>query len=544
VARKFSVAALWALSVLLGTAPYVLAQQQALYQGPESPTEKKFVVGIQHDLTKRFASAASAERVGYVRYTGVDDTGAISYANCQWTSGDPDHPSQLWYDRRGSLLGADYSVPIASSPSRPQLWGINPARWIRLRGHEHWVVRDPRTGALVYSKWMPDATFAAGGGNVNNPSAQTLVAMHKVAHANDVVHLFHFPAVWDLTVWVKPNPNGAFAEKNPTVSLSAQSPAPNGAHDFDFEFGAWDVQVARRAHPLTRPATWTYYKGTHVVYKVWNGQANYGVLELDGAQGHIEGMQTRLYNTDNHQWSLRFASSANGELRSPSVGRFSNGRGVFNSSDAIDGRHVMVRSVTSNITRDAYRDDIALSQDGGKTWSVYWIAKYTRARGTVPAPPANNAQGQQRAFDFEFGSWKAYLKRLLHPLSGSHQWTTYGGISVVHKIWNGRANLGEIDLHGPAGRLHGLSLRLYNPRTHKWSVYWANANGGSLTTPLVGGFHDGRGLFMDHETFNGHPIVARFVFTFASPRKFHIVQSFSPDSGRSWEPNWISTFTR
>jgi hypothetical protein len=293
VARKFSVAALWALSVLLGMAPCALAQQQALYEGPESPTEKKFVLGIQQDLTKRFPSAASAERAGYVRYTGVDDTGAISYANCQWTSRDPKHPSQLWYDRRGALLGADYSVPIASNPSRPQLWGVNPARWIQLRGHEHWVVRDPRTGALVYWKWMPDAKFAAGGGNVNNPSAQTLVAMHKVAHTNDVVHLFHFPAVWDLTVWAKPNPNGAFAEKNPTVSLSAESPTPNGAHDFDFEFGAWDVQVARRAHPLTRPAKWTYYKGTHVVYKVWNGQANYGVLELYGAQDHIEGMQTR-----------------------------------------------------------------------------------------------------------------------------------------------------------------------------------------------------------------------------------------------------------
>src|SRR5581483_9184110 len=105
--------------------------------------------------------------------------------------------------------------------------------------------------------------------------------------------------------------------------------------------------------------------------------------------------------------------------------------------------------------------------------------------------------------------------------------TTYTGLSVVHKIWNGRANLGEIDLNGPAGHLGGLSLRLYSPQTHKWSVYWANANGGSITTPLVGGFAGGRGLFMDRETFNNQPILARFVFTLSLPKKFQIVQAFS-----------------
>jgi hypothetical protein len=25
------------------------------------------------------------------------------------------------------------------------------------------------------------------------------------------------PSIWDLIVWVKPNPSGAFAEKNPLV---------------------------------------------------------------------------------------------------------------------------------------------------------------------------------------------------------------------------------------------------------------------------------------------------------------------------------------
>lgn len=154
------------------------------------------------------------------------------------------------------------------------------------------------------------------------------------------------------------------------------------------------------------------------------------------------------------------------------------------------------------------------------------------------------AQDNQHDFDFEFGSWHAHLQRLMQPLSGSRQWTQYDGTSVVRKVWNGKADLGEFDVQGPAGRIHGLSLRLYNPQTAQWSIYWANAKNGSLTTPLVGAFHNGRGEFMDHDTYNGRPILARFIITLSSRDKFSLVQSFSPDNGKTWEANWIATFIR
>jgi hypothetical protein len=159
------------------------------------------------------------------------------------------------------------------------------------------------------------------------------------------------------------------------------------------------------------------------------------------------------------------------------------------------------------------------------------------------SPPAGGAD-HQHDFDFEFGSWRAHLSRLLHPLSGSHAWVQYDGTSVVRKVWNGKANLGEFDVTGPAGRIHGLSLRLYNPQTHKWNVYWSNAKDGEITTPSVGNFSNGRGLFVDKETFNGRPILSRFVFSKMKARSFQITQSFSPDNGKTWEPNWIATFTR
>lgn len=197
---------------------FALADQNATYRGPMSASEKAFVANMAAALMARFPTVSDAEKAGYVRYTSEDDTGAISYANLQWQSADIRHPSQLWYDKNGLLLGADYSVLVSTSAARPQLWGVNPGRWVEFDGHVHWVTRDPATGKMTYDGWAWDKAFSAAGGNPEHPAAATLVAMNKVTNGNQVTTIFHFPAIWDLIVWVKPNPNGAFAWKNPTVT--------------------------------------------------------------------------------------------------------------------------------------------------------------------------------------------------------------------------------------------------------------------------------------------------------------------------------------
>ena len=57
-------------------------------------------------------------------------------------------------------------------------------------------------------------------------------------------------------------------------------------------------------------------------------------------------------------------------------------------------------------------------------------------------------QDGQHDFDFEFGDWKAHISRRLKPLTGSNEWVEYEGTSVVRKVWNGRANLGELEVSG------------------------------------------------------------------------------------------------
>ena len=150
----------------------------------------------------------------------------------------------------------------------------------------------------------------------------------------------------------------------------------------------------------------------------------------------------------------------------------------------------------------------------------------------------------QHDFDFEFGTWKAHIRRLQHPLTGSNDWVEYDGASIVRKVWGGRANLGELNVSGSAGRIEGLSLRLYNPQTDQWAVSWANSRDGNLTVPLMGRFEAGRGEFYSADTLDGRAIFARFIFSDIKTTSFQIEQAFSADGGKTWETNWIATFNR
>ena len=150
----------------------------------------------------------------------------------------------------------------------------------------------------------------------------------------------------------------------------------------------------------------------------------------------------------------------------------------------------------------------------------------------------------QQDFDFEIGTWKTHLRRLVRPLTGSTTWVEYEGTTVVRKVWNGRANLVELKASGSAGSFEGLSLRLYNPQSRQWSLNFANISDGTLTPPTIGEFKDGRGEFYNQEKYNGRAILVRFVITKLSQDSVRFEQAFSDDGGKTWEVNWIAIDTR
>jgi hypothetical protein len=341
------------------------------------------------------------------------------------------------------------------------------------------------------------------------------------------------------------------------ISALAQAVAPpeqassgelrDGQHDFDFNIGTWKTHIRRLLHPLKGSNDWVDLNGTVHVRKVWNGRAQLEEIEADGTTGHFEGLTLFLYNPGAHQWGQYFADSAAGVLNRPQVGEFKNGRGELFDQESFHGRTIFVRFLWSEITPDSHHVEQSFSDDGGKTWEPNFVATLTREEETSTgetSPSASSAPDGAHDFDFNLGVWKTHIHRLQKPLTGSHTWVDYDGTSQVSKIWGGRASIFELEATGPAGHIEGVGLRLFNPQSHQWSLNWANGSDAVMTTPVVGRFLHGQGQFYDQEEFQGRIIMVRNGFSAITPSSSRFEQAFSDDAGKTWETNWIMTFTR
>src|SRR3984957_2924324 len=166
---------------------------------------------------------------------------------------------------------------------------------------------------------------------------------------------------------------------------------------------------------------------------------------------------------------------------------------------------------------------------------------------TTGTPHASTLRDGQHDFDFEIGTWEIHLSRLQDRLAGSTTWVKFDGTSVTRKVWDGRANLEEFETDSPTGHIEGLTLRLYNPQTHQWSIYWANSKDpdrGEPIQPMVGEFKNDRGEFYDQELWKGRAVYVRFIWSDITPNSAHFEQSYSDDGGKTWEVNWITNQTR
>ncbi|MGI8932321.1 MAG: hypothetical protein ACR2FK_08090 [Sphingomicrobium sp.] len=170
------------------------------------------------------------------------------------------------------------------------------------------------------------------------------------------------------------------------------------------------------------------------------------------------------------------------------------------------------------------------------------------APSPAQSPPSHAAAPgpSQQDFDFETGTWATSVKVLRNPLTGKPPlWADYRGTSIIKPIMDGRANLVELSVEGPSGKIEGVSLRLYNPQTRQWSLNFASLRNGMLTAPVFGGFDaTRRGLFYGQDMLDGRAILVRFVITPKSPDEAHFEQAYSADGGINWEVNWIAVDTR
>jgi len=173
---------------------------------------------------------------------------------------------------------------------------------------------------------------------------------------------------------------------------------------------------------------------------------------------------------------------------------------------------------------------------------VRWSAMAALLFGALVADVvyASEVRDGAHDFDFEIGKWHTHVRRLLHPLTGSDVWADYDGTSVIRPVWAGRANLVELEVSGPKGRIEGASLRLYNPTARQWSLNFVNSAVGEISTPTVGSFQHGTGEFYDQEMLDGRAILVRFIVEPRGRNNCHFEQAYSADGGKTWELNWVA----
>jgi hypothetical protein len=159
-----------------------------------------------------------------------------------------------------------------------------------------------------------------------------------------------------------------------------------------------------------------------------------------------------------------------------------------------------------------------------------------------------SSTSSQTDFDFLVGKWKMHHRRLNKRLQGNNDWTEFESVDSNYKILSGTVDMDiyrTTEMPGMEGKLfEGATLRLFNPKTKLWSLYWVASNIGVLDPPVVGSFENNVGHFFAKDTFNGKNIIVLFRWDVRD--KDHPVwsQAFSPDNGKTWEWNWYNVSER
>ena len=150
----------------------------------------------------------------------------------------------------------------------------------------------------------------------------------------------------------------------------------------------------------------------------------------------------------------------------------------------------------------------------------------------------------QHDFDYLVGTWKLRNRKLKSRLTGSTEWIAFESRVEMHQILNGRGNIDKYTDTATGKPYEGVALRLFNPTTRLWSIYWADSNSGSLDPPVVGSFENKIGHFFARDTFNGKPIIVVFRWDVRDPEFPIWSQAFSTDEGKTWEWNSINVSAR
>ena len=168
------------------------------------------------------------------------------------------------------------------------------------------------------------------------------------------------------------------------------------------------------------------------------------------------------------------------------------------------------------------------------------------AQGELVITASKNSS--QQDFDFLAGKWTMDNKRLKTRLNNCTEWVEYKSSDQnFGSLLNG---IGNLDIYRTSYNqvadkpYEGLTLRLFNPQTKLWSLYWVDSNLGILDPPVVGSFDGTIGTFYCKDVFQGKKILVMFKWDKTDPNNPVWSQAFSEDNGKTWEMNMTNVSHR
>ncbi len=148
-------------------------------------------------------------------------------------------------------------------------------------------------------------------------------------------------------------------------------------------------------------------------------------------------------------------------------------------------------------------------------------------------------------FDFLIGKWRVLNRRLKDRLINCNEWIEFHAEMETKSILNGLALMDEMKSSHFGDYFIGLSIRMVNPETNIWTIYWADTSNSEnyLKEQVTGEFKNGIGVFFGHELYKGKEVKLRFTWKKPSTNTAFWEQAYYDEKKNVWETNWTMLFT-
>lgn len=155
-----------------------------------------------------------------------------------------------------------------------------------------------------------------------------------------------------------------------------------------------------------------------------------------------------------------------------------------------------------------------------------------------------SATSSKTDFDFFIGKWRIKNRKLRSRLDNCQEWLEFEATLTDNKALDGLANMDHFYATLSGKPFEGMTVRLFDPKTKLWSIYWADSNSGKMDRPVVGSFDKNIGYFYTKDHFQGREIIMVFKWDKTDRDNPVWSQAWSADNGLTWEWNWYMYMSR